>query len=102
MTSSGHGAGPLLTSSALAGVTVWQNADYHAKLDQSSPENPATGADIVAQEKLGSSLNVAQTVGWSASGVGALLTGVLALFTNFSGEEASEEAAPAASAAAAR
>ncbi len=101
-TSAGVTAAALATSAGLAGVTVWQNADYHQKLDASTPEKPATGADIVAQERLGSSLNLAQTVGWSVAGVGVLLTGVLALFTNWSGEEAVTDAGPDAVIAAAR
>ena len=83
----------LLTSTSLAGVTAWQNADYHQKLDNSSAEDPVDGSDIVEQANLGASLNTAQVVGWSVTGVSALLTGVLALFTNFTGD-VDEETTP--------
>ena len=81
-----------------AGVTVAtavQNADFHAKLDAATPENPASGADIVAQQRLGESLNLAALVGWSAAGVTAIVTGVLGLFTNWSGEDLDDAAAGA-------
>jgi hypothetical protein len=87
-----------LASGGIAGATAVVNADYHRKLDESSPENPAVGSDIVAQAALGGSLNTAQIVGWSAAGVGVIVTGVLALFTNWDGTEPTEEdtvAAPA-------
>ncbi len=76
-----------LTAAGITAATAVQNADFHAKLDAATPESPASGADIVAQQRLGESLNTAALVGWSAAGVAAIVTGVLGLFTNWSGED---------------
>ena len=75
---------------AAAGVTVLtavQNADFHSKLDRATADNPADGRDIVTQQQLGESLNVAVIGSWATAGVAAVVTGVLALFTNWSGED---------------
>lgn len=93
-TSIGVTTAALVTSGALAGVTAWQNADYHQKLEASKTGEPAVGRDIVEQQNRGNALNVAQAVGWGAVGVGGLVSGVLAIFTNWSGDEATEPTAP--------
>ncbi len=75
---------------AAAGVTILtrvQNADFRSKLDRATADNPADGRDIVAQQQLGESLNVAVVASWATAGVAAVVTGVLALFTNWSGED---------------
>ena len=68
-------------------LTRVQDADFHNKLDRATADNPADGRDIVAQQQLGESLNVAVVASWATAGVAAVVTGVLSLFTNFSGEE---------------
>jgi hypothetical protein len=86
-TSAGVTGAVALAATGITAATAWQNADFHAKLDAATPENPASGADIVAQQRLGESLNFAALAGWGTAGVAAIVTGVLALFTNWSGEE---------------
>jgi hypothetical protein len=81
----------------ITAATAVQNADFHTRLAAATPENPANGADIVAQQRLGESLNVAAWVSWGTVGVAAVVTGVLALFTNWSGEELDEPPGPGAS-----
>lgn len=88
-----------IASGGIAGATAVVNADYHRKLDESSAENPAVGSDIVAQASLGNNLNLAQIVGWGAAGVGVIVTGVLALFTNWDGTEPTEDDVAPATAA---
>jgi hypothetical protein len=105
-TAAGVTGAALVASAGLAGATLYVNDDYHSKLQNSTADDPVEGSDIVQQEDLGNSLNVAQVAAWGAFGVTALVTGVLALFTNWSGEEALEEevpnSAPTAPATAAR
>jgi hypothetical protein len=86
-TSAGVTGVAALAATGVTVATALQNADFHGKLEAATPENPASGADIVAQQRLGESLNTAALVGWSAAGVAAIVTGVLGLFTNWSGEE---------------
>jgi len=83
-----------LAAGGVTAATAWQNVDFHARLAAATPEDPANGAEIVAQQRLGESLNVAALAGWGTAGVAAIVTGVLALFTNWSGEEL-DVAAPA-------
>lgn len=83
-----------LAASGITAATAWQNADFHSKLDAATPENPASGAEIVAQRNVGESLNVAALAGWGTAGVAAIVTGVLALFTNWSGEDLDVAPAP--------
>ena len=80
-----------LASGSVAGATAFVNSDYHRKLDASTPENPASGPEITAQASLGSTLNLAQLVGWGAAGVGLIVTGVLALFTNWDGSDLNDQ-----------
>jgi hypothetical protein len=96
-TSAGLTGAVALAATGITAATAWQNADFHAKLDAATPENPASGADIVAQQRLGESLNVAALAGWGTAGVAAIVTGVLALFTNWSGEELDDAPAPTTS-----
>jgi hypothetical protein len=84
----------VVASGAVAGATAYVNYDYHRQLDESTPEKPALGSAVVAQANLGNTLNVVQAVGWGTAGIGAVLTGVLALFTNWSGEDGEAAAAP--------
>lgn len=90
-TSAGVTSALAVATGGIAAATALVNADYHRKLDESSPENPAVGSDIVAQASLGNNLNLAQIVGWGAAGVGVIVTGVLALFTNWDGNEPGED-----------
>lgn len=107
-TSAGLTGVATLAASSITAATAWQNADFHSKLEAATPESPANGSDIVAQQRLGESLNVAALAGWGAAGVAAVVTGVLGLFTNWSGESLDEAGAtdaptsPAATTAAAR
>lgn len=111
-TSAGVTGAVALAASGITVLTALQNADFHNKLDTATAENPADGRDIVAQQQLGQNLNIAALAGWGTAGVAAVVTGVLALFTNWSGEDAElaplsdlppeEPAAPVANAAAAR
>lgn len=93
-TSAGLTGAVALAATGITAATAWQNADFHAKLDAATPDTPASGADIVAQQRLGESLNVAALAGWGTAGVAAIVTGVLALFTNWSGEELDDAPAP--------
>jgi len=83
-----------IAASGLTAATAVQNADFHARLAAATPENPANGADIVAQQRLGESLNVAAWVSWGTAGVAAVVTGVLALFTDWNGEDLEEPPGP--------
>ena len=84
-----------VTAGALAATTAWLNADYHRQLDESTPERPADGAALARQADLGNSVMVAQFVGWGVTGLGVVVSGLLAPFTNWSGETFDEGAAPA-------
>jgi hypothetical protein len=84
-----------VASGALAATTAWLNADYHRQLDESTPERPADGAALARQAELGTNVMVAQFVGWGVTGLGVVVSGLLAPFTNWSGETLDEGAAPA-------
>jgi hypothetical protein len=83
-----------LTAGALAGTTAWLNADYHRQLDESTPERPADGAALKRQAELGNTVMIAQFVGWGVAGLGVVVAGLLAPFTNWSGEVFDEDGDP--------
>jgi hypothetical protein len=85
-----------VTAGALAATTAWLNADYHRQLDESTAERPADGAALARQADLGNSVMVAQFVGWGVTGLGVVVSGLLAPFTNWTGETLDEGAAPTA------
>jgi len=91
-TSAGLTGVAVLAAGSVTAATAALNADFHSKVDTATPESPASGAEIVSLQRLGEGMNTAAVVTWSAAGVTALVTGVLALFTNWSGEE--QEAPP--------
>jgi hypothetical protein len=94
-----------LTAGALAATTAWLNADYHRQLEESSAAAPADGAALKRQADLGNTVMVAQFVGWGVTGLGVVVAGLLAPFTNWTGEEFDAEGsvgpAPATTATAA-
>jgi len=86
-----------LAAGALAATTAWVNADYHRQLDESTPERPADGAALKRQAEFGNTIMVAQFAGWGVTGLGVVIAGLLAPFTNWSGEVV-ENDGPAATA----
>jgi hypothetical protein len=76
-----------VVAGVLAGATEWQRADYDARVAQATAGNPADGDALDAQLVFGNNLMVAQFVGWGVTTIGAVVTGVLIPFTNWSGEQ---------------
>jgi hypothetical protein len=76
-----------LSAAGITAVSAWQGAQFQAKVAGATQTNPGDGADIVAHQAMGLSLNTAAWTTWGLTGVAVVLTGVLALFTNWSGEE---------------
>lgn len=89
-----------LAASVLAGATMLIQADYERQIASASRDNPLNGAVLKQQEQLGTNVMVAQFVAWGVTGLGTVVTGVLAPFTNWSGELPEEDAAGEAATAA--
>jgi hypothetical protein len=76
-----------VTAGVLAATTAWLDSDYSQRLEASSPERPADGASLARQADLATTVMVAQFVGWGLTGVGVVVSSLMAPFTNWSGEE---------------
>jgi hypothetical protein len=86
-TSAGLTGAAALSAAGITAASAWQGAQFQAKLSAATEGDPGDGADIVAHQALGSALNVAAWTTWGLTGVAVVLSGVLGLFTNWSGEE---------------
>jgi hypothetical protein len=89
------------TAGVLAGVTARVNADFRDTLASSTPESPADGGEVVRTRAFGINVMTAQFVGWGVTGLGVVVTGLLAPFTNWGAEDGADDtaAAPAATTA---
>jgi hypothetical protein len=96
-TSAGVAVAATVFAAGTTGATAWLGADFQDRLARATPESPASGAEIVATQRLGESLNLAAVVGWAVTGAAVVTTTALGLFTNWgsdSEDETREEPAP--------
>lgn len=91
LTAAGASATAGVVASALTGATLLIQDDYNRRVASASSAAPVDGASLVRQAELGNSVMVAQWIAWGAAGLGAVVTGVLAPFTNWSGQAPEEE-----------
>jgi hypothetical protein len=76
-----------LVATSVTAASAWQGLEFRATLDKATDADPGDGADIVAHQGRGQALNAAAWATWGLTGVAVVVSGVLALFTNWSGEE---------------
>ena len=72
-----------MSAGFVTAASAWQEGEFQTKLNTATPETPASGADIVAQQRLGQGLNTTAVVMWVGAGALAATAGVVALFTEW-------------------
>jgi hypothetical protein len=94
-----------LAGGALGAGTLLQQSRYNGELDAArATQRPASGAKLREIADLGETLETSQFVAYGVAGVGVIVTGLLSVFTNWTGEDelGDEAAAPEAATAPAR